>query len=170
MFYMLNYLYVPVSGEVFHTVYSLHVSAQACLSVPCEYACINVSSVMCTLSSVRLCQCVLAQFQTLCRQQQDPQFQCQVTQCPLIPHNPPCLQAGDPCVSVCECVCMCLTSMTSEIFGYSHNALKIHFPISLSLLAVTSRLIQSQSRLSSIYVLCLSLGGDRLLNNKTSLL
>lgn len=126
------------------------------------------------LSIVRVGQCVLAEFQILHRQQQDPQFQCQVTQCPLIPHNPPCLQAGDPCVSLRMCVCVHVyvlvpnpTPVTSANCGYSHNALETHFPISLSLLAVTSRLSLSQPRLSLIMCFVSHWGVLGLLNIKT---
>ncbi len=149
---------------------------QACLSLPCACVRIGVSSVICVLSIVRVCQCVLAEFQILRRQQQDPQFQCQVTQCPIIPHNPPCLQAGDPSVSLCVCVCVCayvhvfvpgLALMTSANCGYSRNALETHFPISLSLHAVTSGLGLSQPRLSLIMCFVSHWGVLGLLNIKT---
>lgn len=81
------------------------------------------------LHIVRLCECVLADDQILRRQQQDPQFFCQVTQCPLIPYNPPCLQAGDPCVSLSVRVYVpSSTLVTSANCGNSHNALETHFP------------------------------------------
>lgn len=112
-----------------------------------EHVCLNLVHVLvsvcppviCALSEVRVCQCVLAEDQILYRQQQDPQFWCQVIQCPLIPHNPPCLQAGDPCVSSCLCVCLCLCAepctgdisklrLLSQCFGnsFSHQPVTPH--------------------------------------------
>lgn len=97
--------------------------------------------------------------------------------CPLIPHNPLCLQAGDPCVSLCVCGCMCMSLcqipglVTSANCGYSHNAMETHFPISLSVLTVTSGLSLSQPPVKPYHVLCLSLGGTRAIKyqNKATL-
>lgn len=56
-----------------------------------------------TLCSISVRECILAEVQVRIRQQRDLGFFCQVTQRPIIPHKPPCLQAGDSCVSLCVC-------------------------------------------------------------------
>jgi len=153
-----------------HSMYVLaHARGHTCVCLYLVHVFVSVSPRSSVCFIVRMCQCVLAEFQVLGRQQQDTQFQCQVTQCPLIPHNPPCLQAGDPCVFVWVHMCMslCQALLWWHHCGYTHNALETHFPHQ----AVTSQGNQKAKPVTTLlkpyHVLCLSLGGIWLLNIKT---
>lgn len=96
---------------------------------------------------------LMAQDQTVHRQQQEPQFWSQVTQWPLIPHNPPCLQTGD---LECLWVFVPLGHCGGDISSSHHNP-ETHFPISMSYRGITSRLSLSQPLLG--LTICFLPGG-----------
>lgn len=89
------------------------VPIQACgykLSLNCACAHTAVTSGICVLSVIRVCQCILEEDQTpVSKNSRTPSSSAKSHSAPLIPHNPLCLQAGDTRLSVCVCTSVCVS-------------------------------------------------------------